>query len=775
MAEQKKRTRKKFLPLVPLKDFVMFPHTLYPLLVGRERSLNAVERAYQKKEKLIMSLEIEINEKNGILEIQRIGTIGKIIHFLRLPNGLIKALVEGTDRVVIDKVKVKDNYFVASFSPFEVENDFDEAANIWVGHLKSVFKKYIEYHQDLPEEIFYHLDALGDPDKIIDFVALHIDTDIEKKQEILEAVSLKKRLELAVVMANEALAAIEVEKEIENKVKENLMESQRKMILQEQMKIIQEELDEEEDVAEDELWNKINSNKLPKDVKTKAIKEYKRLQMMPPYAPEASVIRNYLDWLLELPWDKKTKDQLNIQNVRKILDEDHYALTKVKNRILEHLAVLKKNRKKTQGTILCFAGPPGVGKTSLASSIARALGRKFVRVSLGGVRDEAEIRGHRRTYVGALPGRIIQGLKKAGTKNPVFLLDEIDKLSMDFRGDPSAALLEALDPEQNKTFGDHFIEVDVDLSEVFFIMTANDKNLIPWALRDRMEIIDIPGYLDIEKTEIAKRHLIPKLLSNAGLKDEEIVFTDNALLHIIRNYTREAGVRNLERLINTMIRKILVQYFEKKINLPLFINESEVKKFLGAPKFSDLKLAKIPEPGVVNGLAWTPTGGDIIKIEVVVLPGKGKIHLTGKLGEVMKESAEIAITYVKSLLEKINLPTDYLSKKDIHLHIPEGAVPKDGPSAGTAITTAVISRLMGLAVPSSLAMTGEITLQGHVLPIGGLPEKMMAARRYGIQKVFLPSENRSDWEELDSYLKKDMDIRFVDDYLSIYTEIFQLK
>jgi ATP-dependent Lon protease len=773
--EKKKRTRRprrKKLPLLPLKEFVMFPHTLYPLLVGRERSLQAVEQAYEKSEFLVLSLEEENTRKAKKNPVRKIGTLGKIVHFLRMPNGLIKALVEGIDRVIIDEVIDLETHYQVKYSSFETIYDMKDDSSQWIEHLKNVFKRYVQNHQELPDEIYYHLDALKDADKILDFITLHIDADPEKKQEILEEPSLRKRLEKTVVLANEALAVVEVEKEIEDRVKENLMESQRKMILQEQMRIIKEELEGVEEEYEDELYEKLHNAGLPSDVFEKAMKEYRRLQTMPGYSPEASVLRTYLEWLSDMPWKKRTRDRLDIQHVRKILDEDHYGLDKVKDRILEHLAVLKKSRKRTQGTILCFAGPPGVGKTSLATSIARALNRKFVRVSLGGVRDEAEIRGHRRTYVGALPGRIIQGLKKVGTRNPVFLLDEIDKMSMDFRGDPSAALLEALDPQQNKNFSDHYLEVEFDLSEVFFITTANDKSQIPWALLDRMEIIDIPGYLEIEKVHIAQQHLIPQNLKKVGLKDGEVTFTDPAVRNIIHYYTREAGVRNLQRLIESVLRKILIHYFEKKIHFPVVVDAKDVEKWLGAPKYQDMTTYTQNRPGVVNGLAWTPTGGDIIKIEVLILPGKDKIHLTGKLGDVMKESAEIALTYVKSILSKLQKPANFFEKKDIHIHIPEGAVPKDGPSAGITMVTAILSAILKKEIPSDLAMTGEITLQGQILPIGGLSEKIMAARRYGMKNVFIPIANQGDWKELDDSLKEGLNVSFVDDYHKILETLF---
>lgn len=766
MVEKKKtsKRRKKKIPLIPLKEFVMFPNTLYPLLIGRERSLKAVELAYEKGEKLVLALEREDTE--GVT--YRVGTLGKIIHFLRMPNGLIKALVEGLERVHIEEIEDKGGYYVVRYSGFQTEDDLKEDKDQWIEHLKNVFKRYVENHNELPEELYYHLDALKDPEKILDFIALHVDGDSIKKQDILEETSLKQRLEKTVVLANEALAIVEVEREIQDRVKENLMESQRKMFLQEQMRIIKEELNETEDEIEDELFEKLHTAGMPEDVFNKAMKEYKRLQQMPSYSPEASVLRNYLEWLADMPWRKRTRDRLNIERVRKILDEDHYGLEKVKERILEHLAVLKKSKKRTQGTILCFTGPPGVGKTSLAASIARALNRKFVRVSLGGIRDEAEIRGHRRTYVGALPGRIIQGIKKSGVKNPVFLMDEVDKMSMDFRGDPSSALLEVLDPQQNKNFSDHFLEVEFDLSEVFFITTANDKNQIPWALLDRMEIIDIPGYLDMEKIEIAQRHLIPRLCKKINLKEKDVVFEKEAIFKIIHNYTKEAGVRNLERLLEALMRKLIVEYFEEKKNFPRRVTEKDLEKYLGSPKYQDMKSYTRVKPGVVNGLAWTPTGGDIIKIEVLILPGKGKIHLTGKLGDVMKESAEIALTYVKSMLPELHLPNEYFQDKEIHIHVPEGAVPKDGPSAGVTMTTAILSYIMNYKIPENVGMTGEITLQGQILPIGGLAEKIMAARRYGLDTVIIPESNRSDWMELADYLKEGVQIHFVREYPEIF-------
>lgn len=761
------RRSRKALPLIPLKDFVMFPNTLYPLLIGREKSLKAAEFANEKGTKLILSME---KEENG--EVHTIGTLGKIVHYLNLPNGLVKVLVEGLQRVVIDDIEDSGSFVMARYHLFEDDQDLDQNFKQWIDHIKRMFHRYVQFHPDLPEEIFFHLDALKDPVKIFDFVALHIETDPLKKQEILEAKSITHRMEKVIIYLNESLAALEVEMEIEKKVKDNLMETQRKMILQEQMRVIREELEGSEEEAEDELYEKLNNAGMPEDIYTRVMKEYHRLQNIPGYSPEASVIRTYLEWIAEMPWKKRTRDRLDIRRVRKILDEDHYGLKMVKERILEHLAVLKKNRKRTQGTIICFVGPPGVGKTSLASSIARALNRKFVRISLGGVRDEAEIRGHRRTYVGALPGRIIQGIRKAGTKNPVFLLDEIDKMSMDFRGDPSAALLEALDPQQNKNFSDHYLEVEFDLSEIFFITTANDRNAIPWALMDRMEVIEIPGYLDMEKVEIARRHLIPRLAKKIGLEREDVRFTDEALMGMIHHYTREAGVRNLERLLESVLRKILVQYFEKKLKFPVVLTEADLEKYLGAPRFQDLTTYTRNRAGVVNGLAWTPTGGELIKIEVLIIPGKGKIHLTGKLGDVMKESAEIALTYVKSILSAQDFPPDYFNGKDIHIHIPEGAVPKDGPSAGITMVTAILSHVLQKEIPAEIGMTGEITLQGQILPIGGLAEKIMAAKRYQLKEIYLPKSNFSDWKELDPYLRENLTVHFVGDYQEIFVSLF---
>ena len=769
----KKRNRQ--IPVLPLKDFVMFPNTLYPLLVGREKSIHAADVAYDKGKQIFLVMQKnpetdDVDEKG----LYKTGTVAKILHYLKLPNGLIKILVEGQHRATLNLLIDHQHYFGGRVSHIIEESDLDETSDKWLEHLKVVFKKYIEQHKELPEELFFHLDALKEPERIIDFIALHMPGSAEKKQAVLDELSLKKRLEDVVLLANEALSALEVEREIEDKVRDSLMDNQRQMILHEQMRVIKEELSDEAETEFDELRKKIEKAKMPKEAKEKAVHEYNRLQQIPDFSPEAGVIKNYIEWLTSLPWKKKSKDLLDLKKARQILDEDHFGLKKVKERIIEHLAVLKLSKKKSQGTILCFVGPPGVGKTSLGYSVARTLGKKFVRMSLGGVRDEAEIRGHRRTYVGALPGRIIQGMKKVGTKNPVFLLDEIDKMAMDFRGDPSSALLEVLDPQQNKNFNDHFIEADYDLSEVFFITTANDKNQIPWALQDRMEIIELPGYMDIEKQEIGKRFLFPRQCEKNGLSPNKLKMADRAYMDIINHYTREAGVRNLERVIATLLRKIAVKYLDGEIILPATIDNKDLESLLGAPKYLPSKVDKKGKPGIVNGLAWTAAGGDIIKIEVLQLEaGKEKIQLTGKLGEVMKESAEIALTYVKSLLPEFGLKADYFENKAIHIHLPEGGVPKDGPSAGITIVTGLLSVVLNKAIPGNIAMTGEITLQGNVLPIGGLAEKIMASRRYEMKTVLIPKENKPEWNEVEARLKEGITFKFVENYNEIVKLLFK--
>ncbi len=772
--QQNTKKRNRTYPVVPLKDFVMFPNSLYPLLVGREKSIKAAEKAFAKGKHLflVMQKEQEKDEISGS-DLNKIGTVVKILHYLKLPNGLIKILVEGKHRAKIVAVDEKNEYISAKVSQIEENNTLPKSSFNWLEHLKVVFKKFVEYNSELPEELYFHLEALNDPVRIIDFVALHMPGSSDKKQEILEEAFLTKRLEKVVLLSNEALTVLEVEKEIEERVKDNLLDHQRQVILQEQMRVIKEELGEDADYRDDELMVRINKGGLSKEAREKAVHEYKRLQQIPSFSPEAGVIKNYIDWLVELPWRKRTKDTLDLAKARRILDRDHYGLKKVKERILEHLAVLQMRKKKSQGTILCFAGPPGVGKTSLASSIAKTLGRNFVRMSLGGVRDEAEIRGHRRTYVAAMPGRIIQGIKKAGSKNPVFLLDEIDKMSTDFRGDPSSALLEVLDPEQNRTFNDHFLETDFDLSEIFFITTANDVSQIPWALQDRMEIIELAGYIEAEKKEIARRHLIPKQAKKHGFKRKDIVFADEAIETVINGYTREAGVRQLERNIATLFRKSAVKYLEGKLEIPFTVDKNIVEELLGAPRYKDSAIGAKPRAGVVNGLAWTLSGGDIIKIEVIHLPsGKEKIHMTGKLGEVMKESAEIALTYIKSILPGFGLKCDYFENKTVHIHLPEGSVPKDGPSAGITLATALLSAVLKKSFPADVAMTGEITLLGDVLPIGGLKEKIMAAKRYGIKKIILPEGNRADWHVLEDYLKKSAEFIFVDNYKRIAETFF---
>ncbi len=766
-------------PLIPLRNIVPFPNGQpLPLAIGRKKSLEALKVALNSPDGRIVLAAQKVAEEEEVSPdgIYKVGVIAAIEHHMALPDGTVRVIVRPLERIKISSFVQTDPFFAVDVEPYpDIKVDINSRI---IALMRAVVRNFVDYFNRQVGDVKIDADMLlkeyNDPAFLSFVVAPYIKMDVEKKQEILEMVNPVERLETLLKILQTELAVLQAAEEIEEKVKSSIAKSQREMYLREQLKAIKEELGEISDVDStiEEYKEKIEKTEMPQEVREKALRELRRLERMHPFSPEANVIRTYLDWLVELPWNIRTEDNLDIKNAKRILDEDHFGLEEPKERILEYLAV-KKLSSSSRAPILCFVGPPGVGKTSLGRSIARAMGRKFVRMSLGGVHDEAEIRGHRRTYVGALPGRIIQGIKKAGTKNPVFLLDEIDKLGRDFRGDPAAALLEALDPEQNKNFVDHYLEVPFDLSEVLFVTTANVTHTIPEPLLDRMDVIYIPGYIDWEKLQISKKYLIPKLLSDMGLNGKDVSITDNAILRVIREYTREAGVRNLERELAKIFRKIAREIVESGVKKKKFrVGVKDIPKYLGVPKFDYTKAEKKPEIGLVNGLAWTPYGGDILNIEATMYSGDGKLILTGRLGDVMKESGHAALSYLKSRSEKYGIDEKIFKEKDIHIHVPEGAIPKDGPSAGITLATVMYSIFKNLPVPQDIAMTGEITLRGKVLPIGGLKEKLLAAHRGGIKKVIIPKDNAKDLVKIPERVKKDLKIIPVTHVDEVIKEVF---
>ncbi len=751
------------IPLLPLRGLLVFPNMVLHFDVGRDKSIGALEEAMVMDQKVLLvaqkDAKIDFPSEGEIYET---GTVAKVKQLLKMPQDTIRVLIEGLNRAVIQKYIQSDPFFKVEVKEImEVDEKPTHEEEALMRSVMTLFEHYMDLTRKLPPDIIVSLSNVSNPGRFADIVASNLMIKIEDKQKILDALCFKERLKLLFDIISKEIEILEIEKKINSRVKRQIEKSQKEYYLREQMKAIQKELGQQDErtIEADEYREKIKDLGVKKDIEEKMIKEVERMEKMSSMSAEISVIRTYLDWLVSLPWNIFTEDSIDIKAAAKILDEDHYGLNKVKERILEFLAV-KQLSGKIKGPILCLVGPPGVGKTSLAKSIARAMSRKFVRVSLGGVRDEAEIRGHRRTYVGALPGRIIQGMKQAGSKNPVFLLDEIDKMSTDFRGDPSSALLEVLDPEQNHGFSDHYIELPFDLSKVFFITTANSMYNIPRPLLDRMEMVVIPGYTEEEKFEIAKRHLIPKQIKENGLTPDRISFTKEGLLKIIRNYTREAGVRNLEREIAGICRKVAhaVVAGEKTM---VDVDSSIVEKFLGIPRYHHGMMEKQDMVGVATGLAWTEVGGDILYIEAMIMKGKGKLILTGKLGDIMQESAHAGYSYVRSRAKKLNIDENFNEKYDIHIHIPEGAIPKDGPSAGISMTCALISALSGRPVDRTIAMTGEITLRGRVLPVGGIKEKVLAAHRAGIKTVILPEDNTKDLEEVPQNIKNDLCFVFV--------------
>ena len=749
------------LPLLPLRDVVIFPHMVAPLFVGREKSIRALEEAMKTDKKILLSAQIDAKTNDpGPEDIYKVGTIGTIVQMLRLPDGTVKILVEGVNRAKLIGYDDENKFFNVEVEDLAEESESGVETNAIMRSLTEAFEDYTKLNKKVPTETLVTIAAIEDASKLSDTIASHLTFKLSDKQEVLECLDCAKRLEMLFEKIQSELEILQVEKKIRNRVKKQMEKAQKEYYLTEQMKAIQSELGDKDDLKTEilEFEESLKSKDMPEDIRKRVEKEIRKLKGMSSMSAEATVVRNYIDWLVTLPCNSDlTEDEVSLDKAQEVLDEDHFGLEKPKEGITEFLAV-RTLTEKLKGPILCLVGPPGVGKTSLAKSVARSMGRKFVRISLGGVRDEAEIRGHRRTYIGALPGKIIQGMKKAGSKNPVFLLDEIDKVGTDFRGDPASALLEALDPEQNSTFNDHYLEVDYDLSQVLFITTANVLHTIPWALQDRMEIIKLSGYTELEKNKIAKKYLIPKQLENNGLNNSNVKFSDKAVNFTIQRYTREAGVRTLEREFGTLCRKTAKEVVKNGKDYSLNITPKVVQKLLGAPKFKHGEIEDSNQSGMSTGLAWTEVGGELLNIEVTIVPGKGNFTVTGKLGEVMQESTRAAMSYVRSRGHRLGLDRNFYQKIDIHVHVPEGAQPKDGPSAGIAMATAILSGLIQKEVKRDLAMTGEITLRGRVLPIGGLKEKILAAHRGGVNTVLIPKENEKDLADIPKEVLKDIDV-----------------
>ncbi len=745
-------------PVLPLRDIVVFPYMIVPLFVGREKSVRALEDVMSNdKQILLVTQKDAANDDPGPDDIYDIGTIGTVLQLLKLPDGTVKVLVEGVRRAQIDRYADNADFFQAFADEIPDEPAAAQEAEALGRATIAQFEQYIKLNKKIPPEVLVSVNQIDDPSKLADTLASHLSLKIADKQALLETRAVAARLEKIYGYMEGEIGVLQVEKRIRNRVKRQMEKTQREYYLNEQLKAIQRELGESEDGRDElaELEEKIAATKLSKEAREKTIGELKKLRSMSPMSAESTVVRNYLDWMLSIPWKKRTKIRKDIRHAEKVLDGDHYGLDKVKERILEYLAV-QQRMNKLKGPILCLVGPPGVGKTSLGKSIAKATGRNFVRMSLGGVRDEAEIRGHRRTYIGSMPGKVLQGMKKAKSSNPLFLLDEVDKLGADYRGDPSSALLEVLDPEQNSTFNDHYLEVDYDLSDVMFVCTANTLRM-PQPLMDRMEVIRLAGYTEDEKMEIARRHLIPKQMKAHALKDEEWSISDEALRELIRTYTREAGVRNLERELASLTRKAVKEIMMTDVE-KLSVTKRNLQKFAGVPRYRFGEVEAEDLVGVTTGLAWTEVGGELLSVEAVVVPGKGKVTTTGKLGDVMRESIQAAENYVKSRATDFGIEPPLFARKDIHVHLPEGATPKDGPSAGVAMVTSIVSVLTGVAVRKDVAMTGEITLRGRVLPIGGLKEKLLAALRAGTKTVIIPRDNAKDLPDIPDNVKRGLEI-----------------
>jgi len=770
-APESDKTPAAALPVLPLRDVVVYPHMVIPLFVGREKSILALDQAMRSGKQILLVAQKQADvDDPSAQDLYRLGTVATILQLLKLPDGTVKVLVEGAERAKIEKL-VTGQYFSADTSPFkDIENYDEREMDVLARSVTSQFEQYVKLNRKVPPEVLTALAGIEQPGRLADNVAAHMSLKLDAKQKVLEIQDVRKRLEHILALIEGEMDVLQIEKRIRGRVKQQMEKSQREYYLNEQMKAIQKELGEIEDAPNElaELEQRIQKAGMPKEARDKAMSELNKLKLMSPMSAEATVVRNYVDWLVKAPWKKKTKVHNDINLAEKVLDEDHYGLEKVKERIVEYLAV-QQRVKTLKGPILCLVGPPGVGKTSLGQSIARSTNRKFVRMSLGGVRDEAEIRGHRRTYIGSMPGKIIQNMVKTGVHNPLFLLDEIDKMAMDFRGDPSSALLEVLDPEQNSTFNDHYLEVDFDLSEVMFVCTANSLN-IPAPLLDRMEVIRLPGYTEDEKAAIAQRYLLPKQMKQNGLKENELKVSESTIIDIIRYYTREAGVRNLEREVSKLCRKAVKQLLTKGEPDHISITPKNLSKYLGVRRFRYGRAEEQDHIGQVTGLAWTEVGGELLTIESAVVAGKGKLTHTGQLGEVMQESIQAAMTVVRSRAAVLGLDPDFYQKVDVHIHVPEGATPKDGPSAGIGMCTALVSALTKVPVRSDVAMTGEITLRGQVLPIGGLKEKLLAAHRGGIRTVLIPDDNTKDLAEIPQNIKDNLEIKpvkWIDEVLQV--------
>ena len=764
------------LPVLPLRDVVVFPYMIFPVLVGRESSLKAANEALGRSKYIFLVAQKNSNiDEPSADDVYLFGTAAKIIQMLKLPNGLMRILVDGVVQAKVEKFIPTSSHLEAEITINRTEVPSGHEIDALVRHTSSLFTEYVRLNRNIPPEVLMSFEAIKEPQRRLFYVASNLIQSVEVKQTILAVQNLREQLyELSKILTKE-VDILKIEREIDGKVQDNIQKSQRKFFIQEQIRILQDELGDEEASPElIKLKEQLLNAKMPKDVQEKALEEFNKLKKTPAMSPEFTVTRNFLDWLIAVPWIKRTKDNLDVEHVREILDTDHYGLEKPKERILEHIAVLNLV-KEMRGQILCFVGPPGVGKTSLAKSIARSLGRKLVRISLGGIRDEAEIRGHRRTYIGSMPGKIIQSMKRASVVNPVILMDEVDKMSMDFRGDPSAALLEVLDPEQNVAFNDHYLEVDYDLSKVMFITTANVRYQIPLPLQDRMEIIELPGYLEHEKREIAKRHIIPKQIAEHGLSEKNVRIEDSAITKIIQEYTREAGVRNLEREIASVCRKVAKELvLSKRKNghhkvlkkgrkhrigrEQIVVTPDKIEEYLGVPKFRKKEAERERRVGSVTGLAWTSVGGDILNVDVTIMRGAERLTLTGQLGDVMKESAQAALSYIRSNAKTFGINPEFYKNREIHIHLPEGAIPKDGPSAGITMAMAIVSAASNRPARNDIAMTGEITLRGNVLPIGGLNEKLLAAQRSGIKRVLIPKDNVKDLTEIPQRVKDGLTI-----------------
>lgn len=747
------------VPLLALRELVVFPQQVVPLFVGREKSVKAIEESQRENKYILLAAQKDARTTNpGQKDIYSIGTLGEVVQLIRLADGPIKVLVEGKMRARVKRYVQEDEYMLVDVEEIVPNFELTTELKALMRSVNVTFENYVKLGKKVNPEMIMQVNAIEDPSRLADAIVVQLNLKLEDKQDILETIDPQERLEKILGHMKSEIEILQVEKRIRNRVKKQMEKTQKEYYLNEQMRAIQKELGEKDDFRNEiqELEEKLKGKDMPDEARDKTEKEIRKLKMMSPMSAEATVVRNYVDWMLSLPWNECSEDEIDIEKARDVLEEDHYGLERVKERILEYLAV-QKLVGRMKGPILCLVGPPGVGKTSLGKSIANSTSRKFVRVALGGVRDEAEIRGHRRTYIGALPGKIIQSLKKSGTSNPVFLLDEIDKMSMDFRGDPSSALLEVLDPEQNVTFNDHYLDCDYDLSKVMFVCTANSLHSIPQPLLDRMELIRLSGYTELEKLNIAKKYLYSKQIKDNGLEEKNITIEDSAYIEIIRRYTREAGVRSLERDISTLCRKAAVEVVGKGTDHSIVITKDNIQKFLGQPKYRYGKGEEDNQIGTTTGLAWTDKGGELLVIETTILPGRGRLQITGKLGEVMQESARAALSYVRSRAAMLGLPKYFYDKIDIHVHVPEGAIPKDGPSAGITMATSLVSALTGIPVDKQIAMTGEITLRGNVLPIGGLKEKAMAAHRGGIRRIVIPKDNENDIEEIPPTVRDELE------------------